>query len=246
MTISIIERLAQARRSRNRIGPEGAPTQLAEAYSTSAKVMTALGESIGGWKVTHAPQTNSPAAAPMYASGFMASGARFPLQHGQPVIPEVEIAVRLGRDLPKRPGVPYTREEILDATSEMVLGIELIEGRIPPKDASFALNLADDLGNVGYVLGPVAKDFRGFDLANLHCRFWMDGELTNDRRGGHSKVDPLVPLVDWANGQHDQLAGMKAGQIVTLGSLTPMIAVERPMMLVAELESFGRISVEIV
>ena len=246
MTQSIVERLTLARRTRSGVSLEGAPTQLAEAYPISGAVMQALGESVGGWKVGHDPASGTPMGAPMYASGFIASGARFALQPGRSMIPEVEIAVRLSRDLPKRPGKPYTRDEMLDATAEMLLGFELIERRIPPKDAPFALNLADDLGNIGYVIGPAAPDFRRLDIGNLHCRFWMGGELVNDRRGGHSKGDPLVPMLDWANAQCDLVGGLKAGQIVTLGSLTPMQAVQTPMLLEAELEGFGRISVELV
>lgn len=246
---SLIERLVHARRTRGEVSLEGAPTELADAYPIQAAVLQALGAVVGGWKVGHDPKSGTPMGAPMHASGFIASGARFELRPGRPMIPEIEIAVRLGRDLPKRdlpkrPGKPYTRDDVLDACAEMLLGIELIERRIPPKDAPFALNLADDLGNIGYVLGPVAKDFRKLDLAGLHCKFWMGDEIANDRRGGHGKGDPLAPMVDWANAQCDHLGGLKAGQVVTLGSLTPMKAMTTPMQLAAELEGFGAVSLE--
>ncbi len=246
MSLSVIDRLARARRARAEVSLEGAPTDLADAYPVQAGVMKILGESVGGWKVGHDPQSKAPMGAPMYASGFIASGASFTLAPGRPMIPEVEIAVRLSRDLPKRTGNAYTRDEILDSVSEMLLAFELIERRIPPKDSPFAFNLADDLGNIGFVSGPAAANFRDLDLSALRCRFWMGDELVNDRSGGHSKGDPLVPLVDWANGQRDLAGGMKAGQIVTLGSLTPMRAMTGPMKLVAELEGFGVASLDVI
>jgi 2-keto-4-pentenoate hydratase len=161
------------------------------------------------------------------------------------MIPEVEIAVLLARDLPRDPRRPYTRQAILDAVSEMLVGIELIERRIP-KGAPFSLNLADDLGNIGYVVGDAIADFAGLDLKALRCRFWAGGELRNDRQGGHSKGDPLIPLVDWANRQRDHAGGLRAGQIVTLGSLTPMAEMEEPADLKAEIESIGRVNVRII
>lgn len=247
MKNTIIANFVAARRARSEVSAEPAPADHAAAYEVSAGVRTALGESVGGWKVGQAPDaTKAAMGAPMYASGFLKNGERFALKPGRPMIPEIEIAVRLARDLPPRSDKPYTRDEILDHCDELLIGVELIERRIP-KGAAFTLNLADDLGNIGYVVGPcipVARA-RGFDLAKLNCRFWIGDELKNDRAGGHPKGDPLVSLIDWANAQRDRHGGMKAGQIITLGSLTPMIEMTAPAPLRAEVEGFGEIRVEV-
>jgi 2-keto-4-pentenoate hydratase len=242
MNQQIAKSFIEARRARVAVPAEPAPASVDDCYSISAAVNAALGERIGGWKVGHMPD-GTPMAAPMYASGFVQSGATFTMRPGRPMIPEIEIAVRLARDLPPLPGKPYPRDDLLDAAGELLLGIELIERRIP-KGAAFHLNLADDLGNIGYVIGPAVKDVRSLDLAKLRCQFWIGGELKTDRVGGHSKGDPLVPMLDWANAQRDRLGGMKAGQIITLGSLTPMIEMTAPAALAAEVEGFGRISLE--
>ena len=70
----------------------------------------------------------------------------------------------------------------------------------------------------------------------------MNGELAVDRRGGHPSGDPLKPMIDWANAQKDYLGGLRAGQIVTLGSLTPLVIMPGPGTLEAEIEGIGRIS----
>ncbi len=238
----IAQNFIAARTARTEVPAEPAPATSADCYLVSAQVAGALRQTIGGWKVGHMPD-NTPMAAPMYASGFVKSGATFTIKPGRPMIPEIEIALRLARDLPPRPGKPYTRDELLDAAGELLLGIELIERRIP-KGAAFTLNLADDLGNIGYVVGPSVTDVRSLDLAHLRCRFWIGGELRNDRVGGHPKGDPLVPLLDWANAQCDRLGGLKSRQIITLGSLTPMIEMTAPAPLAAEVAGFGRISLE--
>ena len=245
MKSSIVERLSQARRTRAGVTIEDAPTDFAQAYPISAAVLKTLGETVGGWKVGLTADDVA-IAAPMYQSGFVQSGGRFALSPGRSMIPEVEIAVRLARDLPPNPARSYTRDDMLDAASQLLLGLELIERRADGNSGLNALNLADDLGNVGYVTGPAITDFRRLDLANLRCQFWMGGDLVSDKRGGHSKGDPLVPMIAWANHQRDLVGGMKAGQVVTLGSFTPMIAVAAPMALVAELEGFGRVSVDLV
>ena len=113
------------------------------------------------------------------------------------------------------------------------------------KGAPFAMNLADDLGNVGYVTGAATRDYRALDLPNLLCKFWINGELSVDRRGGHASGDPLKPMIDWANAQQDHLGGLRAGQVVTLGSLTPLVIMPGPGALEAEIEGIGRISVTI-
>ncbi len=234
----------EARRTRGLLGLDQAPDTLAEAFAISAGMMKALGETVGGWKVGYAPD-GTPVAAPMYASGFLQSGGAWSMKAERPMIPEIEIAVRLARDLPANPARPYTRADIEDAASDYLIGVELIERRIPMKGPPFAMNLADDLGNVGYVIGPATRDYRALDLPNLLCQFWVKGELSVDRRGGHASGDPLKPMIDWANAQQDHLGGLRAGQVVTLGSLTPLVIMPGPGALEAEIEGIGRISVTI-
>ncbi len=231
----------EARAMRGLVDLEEAPETLEEAYAISAGMMAALGQQAGGWKVGYAPD-KTPVASPMYASGFLNSGDSWSMRSDRPMIPEIEIAVRLAHDLPPNPRTPYTRADIENAAFEYLIGIELIERRIPMQGAPFPMNLADDLGNVGYVVGPGTRDFRALDLPNLRCRFWMNGELTIDRRGGHPSGDPLQPMIDWANAQKDHVGGLRRGQIVTLGSLTPLVVMPGPGTLEAEIEGVGRIS----
>jgi len=244
MNGQIAQNFVAARRARTPVPAEPTPATIDDSYKISAEVAGALRQTIGGWKVGHMPTDGTPMAAPMYASGFLQDGASFKLQPGRPMIPEIEIALRLARPLPPRPHKPYTRDDLLDAASELLLGIEIIERRIPA-GAPFLLNLADDLGNIGYVVGPSVRNFRSLDLARLHCKFWVGDEVMTDRVGGHSKGDPLIPLLDWANAQRDLIGGMKAGHLVTLGSLTPMFEMKGPAQLAAELEGFGRITLKV-
>ena len=81
-----------------------APT-IAEAYEAQAGVAHALGERVAGWKTGFGPDRH-PVAAPILAGLMHRNAARIALPPDRPVILEIEIAFRLARDLPPRPGRP--------------------------------------------------------------------------------------------------------------------------------------------
>lgn len=245
MTGAFVSAFVAARRARTTVPLDPAPQSLQKAYEISRGVAEALGAEVLGWKVGYAPDGTA-VAAPMFGAGFQASGTRWQMKPGLPMIPEIEIALRLAQDLPRRPGRPYRRNELLEACSEALVGIEIVERRLPLQGIPFPLNLADDLGNKGYVLGASVRDFRKLDLANLHCRFSIGGEVTTDRKGGHAKGDPMAPFLDWANAQEDLHGGLKAGQIVTLGSLNVIKIMHEPAPLKGEIEALGAVALDVV
>ena len=243
---SFTQALIDARRSsRPFVAGTNAPKSRAEAFQVSAEVAASLKAQVIGWKAGYSPD-KIPTSSPMFLAGLRESGTQWRLAPAMPLIPEVEIAIRLNRDLPLRPAKPYTREDILDATAEIMIGFELIERRLdrttPPP---FFATLSDDQGNAGFVVGQSQTIFRQITLSDLQCRFWVDGELNTDRKGGHSMGDPLLPAVDWANGQDDQLGGLRAGHIITTGSLTPTLQLTAPGRLEGELEALGRVVMDL-
>jgi 2-keto-4-pentenoate hydratase len=74
----------------------------------------------------------------------------------------------------------------------------------------------------------------------------VDGTVYNDRQGGHSDGDPLIPLVAWANAQADQLGGLRAGQFLTLGTLNESLPMDRAALIEASLEGIGEASLRLV
>jgi 2-keto-4-pentenoate hydratase len=224
--------------------PEFGPASLEEAYAISAEVAAALGAAISGWKVGVMADGRG-MGAPMFASGFRASEACWIREPAMPLIPEVEVAVRLSRDIPPRPERPYSRDEVLDHVGQVLIGLELIARRFTREPAPPPIaGLADDLGNCGFVLGPAISTFRNLDFAALKARFRIGAEWREGRP--HPKGDPIIPLIAWANDQCDRLGGLRAGQIVTLGSLTPMVAMHAPAVVEGEIAGLGRVAVEVV
>lgn len=224
--------------------PEIEPASVEAAYVISAQVAAGLGEVVAGWKVGIMGDGRA-MGAPMFASGFRASGARWPINPEIGLIPEVEVAVRLARDIPPRPGRRYSREEILDSLSEALIGLELIARRFTTAaKAPQAALIADDLGNCGFVVGPCHRAFRSLDFSALKARFRIGEEWREGRP--HPKGDPLIPLIAWACEQCDLVGGLRAGQIVTLGSLTPTVTMRAPAIVEGEIVSLGTITVDVV
>lgn len=227
--------------------PRLAPVDNAAAYAVQAEVAGALGTVPAGWKVGCIPGFGA-FGAPILACDLMTSGATYGLWPDiGGVKVEAELAVRLARDLPPRAGKPYTRQDVLDAIGEVFVGIELVATRFNNvDDAPFTARLADNFNNGAYVVGGGTKAFAAIDLSRIRCRLSVDGEITNDRPGGHGDGDPLVPVVAWASAQCDLLGGLKAGQFITTGTLNVPVALNRAAKLEASLEGLGSVALAIV
>ncbi len=225
--------------------PALVPASVAAAMRAQKEVMEALGASVAGWKVGYTPD-GVPVAGPIYTDVMHRSGAM--LAHG-PLRKsgiEVEIALLLGEDLPARPGKPYDRAEILAATRAIIAGIEIVAPRFPdPPKPPFLAILADNIGNGAYLRGAEVRNFDGLDLAHLRARLSVDGRLTHDAVGGHAKGDPLTPVIDYANAPCDLLGGLRAGQIVTTGTLSGCPYVEGSAKITAEVEGLGKVELEL-
>jgi 2-keto-4-pentenoate hydratase len=225
--------------------PQIAPASIAEAMRDQKTVKEAIGASVGGWKVGYAPD-GVPVAAPLYADAIHRSGGALRIGPSGKSGIEVEIALRLGKDLPPRPGRPYDRAELLDACEALLAGVEIVEARLPdtPKPPYLAL-LADNISNRGFVRGPDVKDFHKLDLARLNCRLALDGRVFHEGVGGHAVGDPLIPVIDYANRPCDLLGGLRAGQIVTTGTLSGCPFIEGRGGILAEIEGLGEVRVAI-
>lgn len=246
---ALAARLVEARHARRthafQSGEE--PAGSAEAYAMQAEVAEGLGTGVAGWKVGFAPTPwQTPMAGPIFACDMRESGGTYLLAAGENIKVEVELALRLGADLLARPEAPYNAEEILAATQEMLVGIELVGSRFTdPDNAPFTARLADNFNNAAYVAGDSIRDFAALDRAQLRCRLWIDGELVTDHSGGHADGDPLVPLLAWASHQVDALGGLRAGQVITTGSLNTPVALSRSAKIEAELAGLGRVTLRL-
>jgi 2-keto-4-pentenoate hydratase len=217
------------------------PTDYASAMRIQRDVTRALGATVAGWKVGFSPDGVA-VAGPLYASVVRAGPASVSL-HERGFIVEIELAFRLARDLP---GKSYTRDEILAAIDDALIGIELIAGRRgEPPAVPYPAFLADNLGNAGYVTGASTRGFRALDLKALPMRFTVDGAVVQEGRGGHPQGDPVEPLRAYASRPNDQLGGLRKGQLITTGSLTKLFRIESTAQIEASLEGVGSVVLDL-
>lgn len=242
----LVAALASAHRS-GRAAPaaslDGYSVTFDEAYDVQAGLARSLGERVAGWKVGFGPDARS-VAAPLLAGVMHRSGATIALPPDRPAILEIEIAFRLARDLPPRPARPYTAPEIAAAVDVALCGAELIAARggMPSAGTPYARFVGDLQGNAGYVTGGETRLNRALDLKACRVQLWIDDAVVHDAVGGHPQGDPWAPLVAWANAQCDRLGGLRAGHLVTTGSLTPPRPVDEPCTVRAMVHGVGEVA----
>lgn len=151
--------------------------------------------------------------------GALSSPARLTAAgHGLKI--EIEIAFRLGRDLPGRAdGRPYGAEEVADAVEGASAAFELLDSRLPaiPKPPAL-LARADMMGNWGLVTGPLNTAWRQVPREKSHVTLDIAGKRIVDQHGGHPSADPFHPVVWLANALAARGHGLTAGQSVITGS----------------------------
>ena len=167
-------------------------------------------------------------------AGFMAGKDVYPghadLRFADYIRPgvECEVAVRLARDLP--PGA-CTLDQAIAAVGDFVAGIEIVENRYGDlKELGTPTLVADQMYHAAAVIGDQGKvDWRSLDIGALAGSISLtdgtqDTGVTTDLLG-----HPLNGLA-WLAGSPVAAAfgGLKAGQVIMLGSVTPPIWLTAP------------------
>ncbi len=186
------------------------PADEAAAYAVQEAMAAALG-GIGGWKVGASSPTSPPGSSPLPAPCLIPSGCAFA---GRMRGVELELALRLGRDVPE--GAALTLDDF-DAALPV---LELVETRLEDWPAAPALLKSADLGNHGaLVLGaPVPGPFP--TLASLDAELRFDGAVVAHTVGG-STAGTLGHLLDGLSRRPG--ARFLKGQVVTTGALTGLL-----------------------
>lgn len=225
----------RARRTLAAPGPDLAPLDHRDGVAAQRALAQAMGaDPPAGFKVGATASTMQdylglpgPIAGFMPEVGLHHSGAV--LAYADHVAPgvECEIAVQLGRDLP--PG-PCTAAQAAEAVDGVMAAIEVVEMRYPELKAFGApLLVADQVFHAAAVLGTPATDWRALDLDALPGRILVDGE-ERGRGVGRDLLGGPLRVLAWLAASEEAAAfgGLRAGQVVMLGSVTPPIWLDRP------------------
>ena len=184
---------------------------------------------VAGWKLAIRPDGEA-IAAPMFDCVRVdeANAASFP--HGGTEGIEVEICFTLSADIPAAAAGPLTRADLIGYIDRVHLGAELLRYRLVEKNqVPFPLFLADRLANHGFVIGPevdrgIVDIFAGNGGNLPHLTLTEGPEQRFDAAVKHPNGDPLAPLIAFANATLNTGNMLKAGNVVTTGSLCGAIS----------------------
>jgi 2-keto-4-pentenoate hydratase len=141
---------------------------------------------------------------------------------------ECEVAVRLAHDLP--PG-PCSLAQASAAVGDFFAGIEIVENRYGDlKLLGTPTLVADQMYHCAAVIGDRPTiDWRGLDIGALRGRISLDNGTADEGVTTDLLGHPLNGLA-WLAGSAEAAAfgGLKAGQVVMLGSVTPPVWLSGP------------------
>ncbi len=225
-----------------------------EAYAVQDRVAQVLWREHGGrpvaWKAgadsRDSVPTTAPMAPPLHVSPATLSAGQLGL-----MVVEMELAYRFGSDLPPRE-LPYSSEEVADAVESIHAAIEIVDTRISTsaenamadlQAAPPLLKLADNLSNGAFVLGDGVKAWRKIDPRQQLGLFHINGKVHERVQVNHPLGNPFV-LLPWfvahlckrADGAYD---GVKAGDVVTTGSLNKLVRCKAGDVVIAEFPGIG-------
>jgi 2-keto-4-pentenoate hydratase len=233
------EALHEARQGRRLVAPlptaiaprseaQGAAVQRALAHRTGAA--TPAGFKIGATakRMQEYLGLSGPAAGFMSTGGIHRSGATLRFADFQRPGVECELAVRLAADLPSG---PCTAGQAAASVGELVAGIEIVENRYTDLAAvGTATMIGDQVYHAAAILGePGMADWRTLDIGALRGRLVVDGHQRDEGVGADLMGHPFNCLA-WLAGSSvaQAFGGLKAGQVVMLGSVTPPVWLTGP------------------
>lgn len=245
----LLANLRQQRKQLSGLERRLVPPDKATAYKVAGMVAEELGWPVRGWKIAAAKeemQRQLRTDSPIYGRTFFVRPSPHTVVRAElsSPIPEVEYQAKLGADLPPR-DKPYSVEEITDAVDSLHPGLELAECRFIHDDAFPPLPaiLADGAGCGTIVFGPAIADWRKRDIAGQEVSLVIDGKPRRKGTAAAALDHPMVPLTWLANELSRTGVGMKAGQMVSTGTLTGMLAPKAGETHVADFGPFGSVSV---
>lgn len=252
--------LADMRRSNRRIGelPEPIrPKDESEAYRVQDVLHARLSANglgpLAGYKIgctTKVMQQylgiGQPCRGGMYASRITSGPTEIRLDEFRRLGVECEIAVRLASDLP--PGrVGREPADVAAACDAWMASIEVVEDRYDNYGLLGAATLiADDFFHAACVLGPSQAMSDDFDVAAESGRLLIDGAEVGHGQGRDILGHPLAALAWLADNLNTGDRMLKAGDIVTLGSVVKTVWIDKPALVEARFDTLGSAVAEFV
>jgi len=248
---NLMQHRAQGTRVRE-LPPDQRPATRAEGYAIQAAWQA--GAPLFGWKIAATSaagqrhiNVDGPLAGRILADSVVADGAAIPLRGNLMRVAELELAFRMGRDLPPR-ATPYTVDEAIAAAATLHPAIEIPDSRYEDFCAVGAPQLiADNACAHCFLLGPAATfEWRTRDLAAHAVSADVVGKSRHEGHGHNALGDPRVALAWLVNELSGLGLTLHAGEVVTTGTCVVPIQVVPGDRVVADFGDLGTLSVRFV
>lgn len=147
---------------------------------------------------------------------------------------EPEIAFLLARDLT----AGMTAEDVLDATAAVMPCLEIVDSRFIDFQFQLEDNIADNSSAALLVLGDTATRPRGLDLRTCGVVLTVNGVPAHTAAGAAALDDPAA-AVAWMANAVSESRGLRSGDIVISGGLTPPVDLVEGMSVSVHIDHIG-------
>lgn len=231
------------------IPEECRPRTLADAYTVQERARRMIAEGLGpvaGYKVGATAKVmqerlgiHYPCAGTLFARRLFQSGAEIPLAHFRHFGVECEIGVRMAKGVQARTG-GHDRDSVREAVAAVFVSIEIVEHRFTDVRAVGAeTHVADDFYSAGVVLGP-EHPIGDLDPAGAaRGEILVDGAMVFSGHARDILGHPLSSLAWLADHLAARGRPLQAGDIVSLGSISPGTHIPQPATVEARFEGLG-------
>ncbi len=235
----------------DQIPGEMRPATRAEGYAIQAQWEGRSAAPLFGWKIAATSaagqrhiNVDGPLAGRLLAEMVIEDGATVSLATSLMRVVEVEIAFRIGADLPPR-SAPYEVDEVMAAVATLHPAIEIPDSRYDDFTVVGAPQLiADDACANLFILGPaVSEPWRHVDLAARRVSVVVAGKSRHEGKGANVLGDPRRALTWIVNELSGLGLTLAAGQVVTTGTAVVPVPVFPGDEVSASYGEFGSLSV---
>lgn len=208
----------------------------------------AAGERIVGAKLgltSRAKQEDMGITEPIYAwlTDAMALAPGVPLRLSETIHPRIEpeIVFIMDKEL-AGPGVGI--HDVLEATSVLCCGMEVIDSRFADFRFSLVDVVADNASACRFVLGPLQIPPTGVDLSLVGCLLEKDGSVVATAAGAAILGHPAAAVAELANFLGRRGKCIEAGWVVLSGGLTAAVPLSTGFHVSATFGHLGRVSLK--
>lgn len=222
--------LLEARSSRFRLSDwplELRPQDQRDAERICTAMARGFEQPVTGWKVGALDPSiavkrglERPFCGQVPHSLIYASEVALPWQDLLRPVVEAEIVFRMGTDLSLQSSA-FSRQDVIDAIECVIPAIEIPESRLIDGHPLGALGMVADQGFAGrLVLGHPIMDWHALDLTGTEAELTISKQVVARGSGARAMGEPLRAVQWLANFLRERGRGLRAGQVISTGSLT--------------------------